>query len=160
MLIPDFQGNWDALATVMAAGPDILNHNVETVPRLYARVRPKADLHAVARAAAARQSALAAHADQVRADGSGSAKRATSCSRVFADLRANDVDVLTVGQYLRPTLRHLPVERHVTPDEFERLQDASREAWVFGTSRAARWCGRATTHTPSYNSREPLLRGY
>jgi len=125
VLIPDFQGNWDALATVMEAGPDILNHNLETVPRLYSRVRPKAiytqslELLRRARALAPRiptKSGLMAGLGETRAE----------LLQVFQDLRANDVDVLTVGQYLRPTLRHLPVERYVTPDEFTDLKSEAK----------------------------------
>ncbi|HEY3062236.1 MAG TPA: lipoyl synthase [Chloroflexota bacterium] len=121
VLIPDFQGNWHALQTVMDASPDILNHNLETVPRLYSRVRPKAvytqslELLRRARALAPRiptKSGLMVGLGETRAE----------LLQVFSDLRANGVDVLTVGQYLRPTLRHLPVERYVTPDEFADLK--------------------------------------
>jgi lipoic acid synthetase len=121
VLIPDFQGNWDALATVMRAEPDILNHNLETVPRLYGRVRPKAvytqslELLGRARALSPRtptKSGLMVGLGETRAE----------LLAVFSDLRAHDVDVLTIGQYLRPSLRHLPVERHVTPLEFEDLR--------------------------------------
>ena len=120
VLVPDFGGKWDALATVMEAGPDILNHNLETVPRLYRRVRPKAvyeqslDLLKRAKAMAPRtptKSGLMVGLGETREE----------LLTVFADLRAHDVDVLTVGQYLRPSLRHLPVERHVPPDEFAEL---------------------------------------
>jgi lipoic acid synthetase len=117
VLIPDFQGNWDALATVMQAGPDILNHNLETVPRLYARVRPKAiytqSLELLRRA---RQLSPRTPTKSGMMVGLGETRE--EVVQVFADLRANGVDVLTVGQYLRPSLRHLPVERYVTPDEF------------------------------------------
>jgi len=125
VLVPDFQGNWDALAVVMAAEPDILNHNIETVPRLYARVRPQAiytqslELLKRARALSPRvpiKSGLMLGLGETRAE----------VLRVFADLRLNDVDVLTVGQYLRPSLRHLPVERHVPPAEFDELKTVAR----------------------------------
>ncbi len=126
VLVPDFQGNWKALATVMEAGPDILNHNLETVPRLYSRVRPKAiyaqslELLKIGKALSARtptKSGLMVGLGETRDE----------LVSVFADLRANDVDVLTVGQYLRPTLRHLPVERHVPPAEFDELKSIARE---------------------------------
>ena len=128
VLVPDFQGNWQALQTVMDACPDILNHNLETVPRLYSRVRPKAvysqslELLRRARELAPRiptKSGLMVGLGETRAE----------LLEVFRDLRANNVDVLTVGQYLRPTLRHLPVERYVTPDEFD---DLKREAKASG----------------------------
>jgi lipoyl synthase len=125
VLIPDFQGNWDALSRVMDAGPDILNHNLETVPRLYSRVRPKAiyrqslDLLERAKGLSPRtptKSGLMVGLGESRAELLG----------VFADLRQHAVDVLTVGQYLRPSLRHLPVERFVEPSEFDELKAVAR----------------------------------
>jgi lipoic acid synthetase len=128
VLIPDFQGNWDALATVMAAGPDILNHNLETVERLYRRVRPKAiypqSLELLRRArelapAVVTKSGLMVGLGESRAE----------LSQAFSDLRASGVDILTVGQYLRPTMQHLPIERYVRPDEFA---DFKRESLALG----------------------------
>jgi lipoyl synthase len=125
VLIPDFQGNWDALAAVMEARPDILNHNLETVPRLYARVRPKAiytqslELLRRARELSPRtptKSGLMVGLGETRAE----------LLRVFEDLRANQVDVLTVGQYLRPSMRHLPLERYVAPEEFAELKQHAK----------------------------------
>lgn len=125
VLIPDFQGNWDALATVMAAGPDILNHNLETVPRLYARVRPKA-IYTQSLELLKRGKALSARTPTKSGLMLGLGETRDELLRVFADLRAHDVDVLTLGQYLRPSLRHLPVERFVAPDEFEDLKVIAR----------------------------------
>ena len=125
VLIPDFQGNWSALRTVMDAGPDILNHNIETVPRLYGRVRPKSvyvrSLELLRRAKrfsppTPTKSGLMLGLGETRSE----------VLAVFSDLRANDVDVLTVGQYLRPSLRHLPVERYVSPEEFEELRTLAK----------------------------------
>jgi lipoyl synthase len=125
VLIPDFQGNWDALKVVMDAGPDILNHNLETVPRLYSRVRPKAvytqslELLRRARELSPRtptKSGLMVGLGETRAE----------LLTTFEDLRANGVDVLTVGQYLRPTMRHLPVERFVSPEEFAEFKTVAR----------------------------------
>jgi len=125
VLIPDFQGNWDALAAVIEAQPDILNHNLETVPRLYARVRPKAiytqslELLRRARELSPRtptKSGLMVGLGETRAE----------LLRVFEDLRANQVDVLTVGQYMRPSMRHLPVERYVAPEEFAELKQHAK----------------------------------
>jgi lipoyl synthase len=117
VLIPDFQGNWDALAVVMAARPDILNHNIETVPRLYRRVRPKA-IYSQSLELLRRARELAP--DVVTKSGLmvGLGETRAELSQTFQDLRASQVDVLTVGQYLRPTLHHLPIERYVTPEEF------------------------------------------
>jgi lipoic acid synthetase len=125
VLIPDLQGNWDALGSVMAAGPDILNHNLETVPRLYARVRPKA-IYAQSLALLQRAKAVSPRTPTKSGLMVGLGETRDELLSVFADLRAHAVDVLTIGQYLRPTLRHLPVERYVAPDEFEELKVIAR----------------------------------
>lgn len=125
VLIPDFQGNWGALATVMEAGPDILNHNLETVPRLYARVRPKA-IYPQSLELLRRAKALSPRTPIKSGLMVGLGETREELLTVFADLRANDVDVLTVGQYLRPSLRHLPVERFVPPAEFEQLKSIAK----------------------------------
>jgi lipoic acid synthetase len=121
VLIPDFQGNWSALQTVMTAGPDILNHNLETVPRLYQRVRPKAvyrqSLELLRRAREMRPGIVTKSGLMV-----GLGETHAELVSTFEDLRAHDVNVLTVGQYLRPTPRHLPIERYYTPHEFEQLK--------------------------------------
>jgi lipoic acid synthetase len=126
VLIPDFQGNWDALATVMQAGPDILNHNMETVPRLYPRVRPKA-IYTQSLELLKRGKSLQPRTPTKSGLMVGLGETREELLHVFADLRAHDVDVLTVGQYLRPSLRHLPVERFVSPGEFDELKSIARE---------------------------------
>jgi len=122
VLIPDFLGNWDALATVMAAQPEILNHNTESVPRLYRRVRPKAryerSLELLRRAKELDCGAITKSGLMV---GLGETKH--ELLMVFADLIENGVDVLTVGQYLRPSAKHLPRVRYYHPDEFAALRD-------------------------------------
>jgi lipoyl synthase len=125
VLIPDFQGNWDALATVMEARPDILNHNLETVPRLYRRVRPKA-VYAQSLELLRRAKALAPNAVTKSGLMVGLGESREELLQTFRDLRARDVDVLTVGQYLRPTMRHLPIERYVPPEEFAALKVAAQ----------------------------------
>ncbi|MDQ3811224.1 MAG: lipoyl synthase [Chloroflexota bacterium] len=125
VLIPDFQGNWDALAVVMEAGPDILNHNLETVPRLYARVRPKA-VYAQSLELLRRARQLSPRTPTKSGLMVGLGETRAELQQVLVDLRASDVDVLTVGQYLRPSLRHLPVERYVTPAEFDELHSAAK----------------------------------
>jgi lipoic acid synthetase len=121
VLIPDFQGNWAALETVMAARPDILNHNLESVPRLYQRVRPKAvyqqSLELLRRAKSLLPTAVTKSGLMV-----GLGETQGELLATFRDLRAHDVDVLTIGQYLRPTSRHLPIERYYSPDEFAELK--------------------------------------
>ena len=121
VLIPDFQGNWNNLAIVMDARPDILNHNLETVPRLYRRVRPKA-IYEQSLELLRRGKELAP--DVVTKSGLmlGLGEERAELEQVFVDLRAHEVDVLTVGQYLRPTMQHLPVERYVEPEEFAELK--------------------------------------
>jgi len=125
VLIPDFQGNWDALATVMHAAPDILNHNLETVPRLYARVRPKA-IYPQSLELLQRARTLSPRTPTKSGLMLGLGETRDELLRVLEDLRANDVDVLTLGQYMRPSLRHLPVERYVPPDEFDELKLIAR----------------------------------
>jgi lipoic acid synthetase len=124
VLIPDFQGNWDALAAVMAARPDILNHNLETVPRLYRRVRPKAvyrrSLELLRRAKELAPDVLTKSGLMV-----GLSETRDELLQTFRDLRDQGVDILTVGQYLRPTMQHLPVERYYHPDEFAELKRAA-----------------------------------
>jgi lipoic acid synthetase len=121
VLIPDLQGNWEALARIMDARPEILNHNVETVPRLYGRVRPRAvytrSLELLQRAKLMDEGALTKSGVMV---GLGEDRR--ELSRVFQDLRRVDVDVLTVGQYLRPSAWHLPIDRYYAPAEFVALR--------------------------------------
>ena len=121
VLIPDFQGNWTALETVMAARPDILNHNIETVPRLYNRVRPKA-IYAQSLELLKRAKDLAPAVASKSGLMVGLGEEREEILEVFDGLRSSDVDVLTVGQYLRPTMKHLPVERYVDPSEFAELK--------------------------------------
>lgn len=128
VLIPDFVGNWDALATVMDAKPEILNHNTETVPRLYRRVRPKGryerTLELLRRAKELDAGAITKTGLMV---GLGESKE--ELSGVFGDLVGVGCDVLTVGQYLRPSRKHLPLERYYGPEEFDELK---REALAQG----------------------------
>jgi lipoic acid synthetase len=126
VLTPDFEGNWDALRTVVEAKPVVYNHNVETVPRLYREVRPGAryarslELLAQVRARAAAE--LFTKSGLMLGLGESSAE----VEAVLRDLRASGVDCVTLGQYLRPTLRHLPVARYLEPREFEELGALAR----------------------------------
>ncbi len=125
VLIPDFMGNWEALATVMGERPEILNHNTETVPRLYRRVRPKAryerSLELLGRAKEMDPEGITKSGVMV---GLGETKH--ELLLVMADLVDVGCDVLTVGQYLRPSAGHAPVERYYRPEEFEELAEAGR----------------------------------
>ena len=119
--IPDFMGDEASLGTVMRARPDILNHNIETVPRLYPQVRPKGryprSLELLARAK--RMDATVYTKSGIML---GLGEEMDEVIQVFRDLRAHDVEILTVGQYLRPTANHLPLVRYVTPEEFAELK--------------------------------------
>jgi lipoic acid synthetase len=134
VLIPDFNGEEEPLRTVMAAGPDILNHNVETVARLQKPVRKRArydrSLGVLLRAKAyARElnPGMAVHTKSSIMVGLGETR--PELHQTFVDLRAVDCDILTIGQYLRPSAEHLPVERYYHPDEFAEMRD---EALVLG----------------------------
>jgi lipoic acid synthetase len=123
LLVPDCRGDADALATIFAARPDVLNHNVETVPRLQRAVRPSASyarsLSVLARAAAAgltTKSGLIVGLGETRDE----------VVSVLADLAGVGVQIVTIGQYLRPTARHLPVERWWRPEEFDELAAVGR----------------------------------
>ncbi len=123
VLTPDFQGDPDAIRTVVEARPDIFNHNTETVPRLYARIRPKAIYERSLRLlrlvkelapGMATKSGLMVGLGEERSE----------LLQVFQDMRRHDIDVLTVGQYLRPTKRHAEVVRYYPPQEFIELREA------------------------------------
>jgi lipoyl synthase len=122
VLIPDFLGNWDALAAVMAARPEILNHNTESVPRLYRRVRPKAryerSLELLRRAKELDPGTITKTGIMV-----GLGETEHELLRVFEDLLENGVEALTLGQYLRPSAKHLPLVHYYAPYEFDHLRD-------------------------------------
>lgn len=129
VLVPDFLGSEEALAAVLEAAPEVLNHNTETVPRLYRRVRPDAvyerSLALLARASAWRD----ARAPGMRVKSGimvGLGETVDEVLGTMRDIRASGTDALTVGQYLQPHARRLPVERWWTPDEFARLTDEGR----------------------------------
>jgi len=124
VLIPDFQGDAGALGAVLDARPDVLNHNLETVPELYATVRPQAVYsrslellaRAKARGAARTKSGLMLGLGETR----------EQLARVLADLAEIGCDIVTVGQYLRPSRRNLPVARYVPPEEFDEVAEIGR----------------------------------
>ncbi len=126
VLIPDFGGNWDALKIVLDAGPEVLNHNVETVPRLYRRARYGSEFP---RSKELLRRAGLARPDRIQRTKSGCmvglGETRDEVLDLFRELREVDVDVLTVGQYLQPTPGQLPIERYWTPEEFAELRDAA-----------------------------------
>src|SRR3954466_8723438 len=128
VLIPDFNGRDEPLRAVMEAGPDILNHNVETVERLQKPVRKRARYH---RSLEVLVRAKEFARELTGPDGSvhtksslmvGLGETREELSQTFRDLRAADCDILTIGQYLRPSLQHLPVVRYLHPDEFAEMK--------------------------------------
>lgn len=126
VLIPDFKGNRAALQEVMEAKPEILNHNTETVPRLYRTVRPQANYQQTLRVLSG---AKELDAEAVTKTGImvGLGETKEEVIEVMRDLRAHDVDILTIGQYLRPSPLHLPVYRYVHPDEFKEYEHLATE---------------------------------
>jgi lipoic acid synthetase len=126
VLIPDFQGLDEPLQTVLDAQPDILNHNTETVPRLYRVVRSGARYERTLRLL---ENAKKFSPAMVTKSGVmvGLGETLTELIEVFRDLGSRGVDILTVGQYLRPSRDHLPIARFYTPDEFRTLKDAALE---------------------------------
>jgi len=126
VLVPDFQGDEDAIRTVLEAEPDIYNHNTETVPRLYKRCRPGGRYERVLRIfSTAKQ--LAPNIPTKSGIILGMGETNEEVELVMRDLRSVDVDILTLGQYLRPSEDHLPIDRYVTPDEFRRFYEIGME---------------------------------
>ena len=126
VLTPDFKGSREALKVVMDARPDVFNHNVETVPRLYRRVRPQAVYE--------RSLDVLTWAKEMRPDKPtktgfmlGLGETHDEIIETMRDIHARDVDILTIGQYLRPSPKHLPIERYVPPDEFREYARIGRE---------------------------------
>jgi lipoyl synthase len=120
VLIPDFRGDWRALETLMAAQPDVLNHNIETVPRLYRRVRKGAVYE--------RSLELLRRAREISPDTPtktgmmlGLGETREEVLSAMEEIAAQGTHILTLGQYMQPTREHLPIERYVHPDEFAEL---------------------------------------
>ncbi|MCH2665002.1 lipoyl synthase [bacterium] len=121
VLIPDFQGNRDALAVVLEAGPEILNHNVETVPRLYRMMRPQANY--------AQSLKLLWRAKDLRPDMPvksgimvGAGETRDEVDQTIRDIADQGTDILTIGQYLQPTQNHAPIDRFYEPEEFDDIR--------------------------------------
>jgi lipoic acid synthetase len=131
VLVPDFQGNLEAVAKVVSAGPAVFNHNLETMPELYAQVRSGADygrsLNVLSEAV--RIGSACFGSDFFRTKSGlmlGLGETEVQLTRVFKDLAAAGVDILTLGQYLRPTRRQLPVHEYIHPDRFDELAELAR----------------------------------
>ena len=118
VLIPDLCANWQALETILAAAPEVLNHNTETIPRLYRRVRPQGDYHrsleVLARSRKYTPSVYTKSGIMV-----GLGETDAEVRQTMRDLRSVDCDIITIGQYLQPTAKHLGVAEFVTPAQFD-----------------------------------------
>ncbi len=133
ILIPDFQGSAQSLATVVAARPAVLNHNLETVPRLYPAVRPQADYH--------RSLRLLTEVKHLHSEAStksgfmvGLGERQEEVSSLLWDLRKANCDLVTIGQYLRPSQDHHPVVDYIHPELFEAYRQEAEELGFSGVA--------------------------
>ncbi len=148
VLIPDFKGSLEALKIVMDARPEILNHNVETVPRLFKLVQPQ-DRYEWSQAVLSNAKKL--DPDVLTKSGImvGLGETMDEVKAVMHDLRDWQVDILTVGQYLQPSRRHLPISRYYTLEEFQELRD-------YGYSIGFRWVESAPLVRSSYHAAEQV----
>ncbi|WP_254564484.1 lipoyl synthase [Oscillatoria sp. HE19RPO] len=129
VLIPDLCGNWQALEVILQAEPEVLNHNTETVPRLYRRVRPQGNYErSLELLRRSRQLAPGLYTKSGIMLGLGETDE--EIQQVLQDLRAVECDILTLGQYMQPTPKHLPVVNWVTPEQFTAWQQLG-ESWGF-----------------------------
>jgi lipoic acid synthetase len=148
VLIPDFKGSLEALKIVMEAHPEILNHNVETVPRLFKQVQPQ-DRYAWS--AAILSNAKKLDPDVLTKSGImvGLGETLEEVKTVMRDQRSWGVDILTVGQYLQPSKQHLPIERYYTPEEFVDLK-------AYGLQIGFRWVESGPLVRSSYHAAEQV----
>lgn len=149
VLIPDFKGNREALKIVMDARPEILNHNVETVPRLFKKVQPQ-DNYDWTRATLSNAKAL--DPDVLTKSGImlGLGEEMDEVKQTLTDLRSWGVDIITIGQYLQPSRRHLPIERYYTLDEFADLRTFAQDELKF------KWVECAPLVRSSYHAEEQV----
>jgi len=148
VLIPDLKGSSAALKIVMDARPEILNHNVETVPRLFKKVQPQ-DRYEWARATLSTAKKLDPEVLTKSGIMLGLGETLDEVEAVMRDLRAWGVDILTIGQYLQPSKRHLPIERYYTPEEFAALQQ-------YGLGIGFRWVESGPLVRSSYHAEQQV----
>jgi lipoic acid synthetase len=148
VLIPDFKGSVEALKIVMDARPEILNHNVETVPRLFKHVQPQDKYEW---SAAILTSARKLDPDVLTKSGImvGLGETIDEVKSVMRDMRCWGVDILTVGQYLQPSKKHLPISRYYTLEEFQEIRD-------FGREIGFKWVESAPLVRSSYHAAEQV----
>jgi lipoic acid synthetase len=148
VLIPDFKGSEAALKIVMAARPEILNHNVETVPRLFKQVQPQ-DNYAWAQATLSNAKRLDPEVLTKSGIMVGLGETVDEVRSVMGDLRNWGVDILTIGQYLQPSRQHLPIDRYYSPEEFEDLKR-------FGLNIGFRWVESGPLVRSSYHAEKQV----
>ncbi len=148
VLIPDFKGSLEALRIVMDARPEILNHNVETVPRLFKAVQPQ-DNYKWARATLTNAKKLDPEVLTKSGIMVGLGETMDEVKEVMRDLVSWGVDILTIGQYLQPSRRHLPIDRYYTPDEFDELR-------AFGLENGFQWVESGPLVRSSYHAAEQV----
>jgi lipoic acid synthetase len=148
VLIPDFKGSAEALKIVMDARPEILNHNVETVPRLFKKVQPQ-DKYEWARATLTRAKDLDPEVLTKSGIMLGLGETTEEVREVMRDLRDWGVDILTIGQYLQPSKKHLPIERYYHPDEFHDFKQ-------YGEEIGLRWVESGPLVRSSYHAEEQV----
>ncbi len=148
VLVPDFKGSVESLRIVMEARPEILNHNVETVPRLFKNVQPQ-DNYAWAQATLSNAKKLDPEVLTKSGIMLGLGETTDEVKDTMRDLRSWGVDILTIGQYLQPSRKHLPIERYYTPEEFIELKD-------FGFEIGFQWVESGPLVRSSYHAGEQV----
>jgi len=148
VLIPDFKGALDALRVVVEARPEILNHNVETVPRLFRKVQPQ-DRYEWARATLSNAKRIDPEVLTKSGIMVGLGETIDEIRATMRDLRDWGVEILTIGQYLQPSKKHLPIARYYTPDEFAELK-------VFGLELGFRWVESGPLVRSSYHAEQQV----
>ena len=148
VLVPDFKGSLEALKIVLDAAPEILNHNVETVPRLFTMVQPqdKYEWSAVILSAVKKINPTSLVKSGLMV---GLGETMDEVKEVMRDQRQWGVDILTVGQYLQPSRKHLPISRYYTPEEFEEIK-------AYGYKIGFRWVEAAPLVRSSYHAAEQV----
>ncbi len=148
VLIPDFKGSVEALKIVMDARPDILNHNVESVPRLFKAIQPQSN-YAVTEATLVNAKKLYPQGLTKSGIMVGLGEEMDEVKEVIRDLRSWDVDILTIGQYLQPSKKHLPIERFYMLEEFQELE-------AYGKDLGFRWVESGPLVRSSYHAAEQV----
>jgi lipoic acid synthetase len=148
VLIPDFKGSIEALGMVMNARPEVLNHNVETVPRLFKKVQPQ-DRYSWAQATLSNAKKLDPEVLTKSGIMVGLGEELDEVKETMQDLASWEVNILTIGQYLQPSRQHLPIERYYTPEEFVELKE-------FGLGIGFDWVESGPLVRSSYHAADPV----